>query len=215
MRKLIVPAVLVMAVALTSSASAATWGGEVYGEFNTHTMEQWNDNIDAANESGAEIENINNGFTGGLGLRMWATPSWMFTAGWEPLFVSTEDEVSGDKMNLDANAIVVSGNYFFPSNSSAKYGIGAGVGYYMIGGEAEDGTSGLTTEVSGSTVGFHFMGLAEWTVSPGFAITGGAGYRIANVGDTQFDETSTDPETETDYSGFMARAGLAFYMPSK
>ena len=52
-------------------------------------------------------------------------------------------------------------------------------------------------------------------MSPGFAITGGAGYRIANVGDTQFDETSTDPETETDYSGFMARAGLAFYMPSK
>ena len=114
-----------------------------------------------------------------------------------------------------ANAIVVSGNYFFPTNSNAKYGIGAGVGYYMVGGEAEDGTTSLTTDVSGSTVGFHFMGLAEWTVSPGFAITGGAGYRIANVGDTQFDETSTDPETETDYSGFMARAGLAFYMPSK
>ncbi len=215
MRKLIVPSVLAMALALTSTAAyAATWGGEVYGAFNTHTMEQWNESIDASNQAGADIENVENGITGGLDLRMWATPNWMFSAGWEPLFLNTEDGVSGDKLSLDANAFTITGAYFFPASSNAKYGFGAGLGYYMVGGEAE--STGLpSVDVSGSSVGFHFMGLAEWTVSPGFAVTGGAGYRIANVGDTQFDDQSTDPETETDYSGFMARAGLAFYMPSK
>jgi hypothetical protein len=156
---------------------------------------------------------MTNGFTGGLDVRVWATQSWMFSAGWEPLFVNTEDEASGDKLSVDANAFTVSGAYFFPSPSNAKYGIGAGVGYYSIGGELESG--GSSVDITGSTVGFHFMGLGEWTVSPGFAITGGAGYRIANVGDTKMNDVSSSPEYETDYSGFMARAGLAFYLPSK
>jgi hypothetical protein len=55
--------------------------------------------------------------------------------------------------------------------------------------------------------------MGEWTMSPGFAITGSAGYRFAKISDTQFDDVSSSPETETDYSGLMLRAGLAFYMP--
>jgi len=215
MRKLIVPSVLAVALALTSSAaSAATWGGEVFGAFNTHAMENVNDQIDLANQGGADINNVENGWGGGLGLRMWATPNWMFSAGWEPLWLNAEDEVSGDKTSLNANAFTVTGSYFFPTAGNAKYGIGAGIGYYSMNGDAES-TGSPTVDVTGSTVGFHFMGLAEWTVSPGFAITGGAGYRIANVADTQFDDQSASPEFETDYSGFMARAGLAFYMPTK
>jgi hypothetical protein len=57
------------------------------------------------------------------------------------------------------------------------------------------------------------MGMGEWTFSPGFAITGSAGYRVAKISDTKADGESGDPKFETDYSGVMLRAGLAFYMP--
>jgi len=46
-------------------------------------------------------------------------------------------------------------------------------------------------------------------VSPGFAITGGAGYRTANV---DIDNSSTG--ATVDYSGFIGRVGLAVYVPS-
>jgi hypothetical protein len=53
------------------------------------------------------------------------------------------------------------------------------------------------------------MGHGEWTVSPGFAITAGAGYRFADV---EVDDVT--PEVTVDYSGFMGRVGLAFYLPT-
>jgi hypothetical protein len=73
---------------------------------------------------------------------------------------------------------------------------------------------GTTIELEGSTVGFHFLGMGEWTVSPGFGVLAEAGYRIAKISDTQLDGESNDPEFETDYSGFTGRAGLVFYLPT-
>jgi hypothetical protein len=69
-------------------------------------------------------------------------------------------------------------------------------------------------DVTGTGVGFHILGTGEMTVSPGFGIFGSAGYRMAKVSDTEFDGQGTSPKSETDFSGFTARAGLAFYMPS-
>jgi hypothetical protein len=74
-----------------------------------------------------------------------------------------------------------------------------------------ESTSDLKLE--GSTVGFHFMGLMEYTVKPGFALTGSAGYRVAKIKDTQVQNVSASPELETDYSGLTLRAGMAFYLP--
>ena len=137
----------------------------------------------------------------------------MISGTWEPLFVSREEKVSGDKANLKANAFEATAGYYFPSHTPARFGLGAGLGIYSLGGEITSSTS-PALKLEGSTVGFHFMGLMEWTVKPGFAVTGSAGYRVANIKDTKIDNQSASPELSTDYSGLMLRAGLAFYLPS-
>lgn len=188
-------------------ASAATLGGEVFGAFNSYSMGDVNDALDASNQAGANFDEISSGITGGLALRMWANPNWMFAAGWEPLFAESKDDVTDTTIDAGGNSFQLTAGYFFPTATSAKYGIAAGLGYYSLNGEQSNPTT--TTDVSGNSVGFHFLGMGEWTVSPGFAVTGGAGYRVADV---TVDETS--PESSVDYSGFMGRVGLAFYMPN-
>ena len=209
-------AVLGVLALVPVAASAATFGGEVYGAFNTHTMGDWNDVIDDANTSGGNFDNVSSDLTGGLDLRMWASPNWMFSAGWEPLFLNTEDSSSDTKLTLDANAFTFTGAYYFPSSSKARYGLGAGLGYYVSGGSIESPSS-PTVDIDGSGVGFHFLGLGEWTVSPGFSITAASGYRVAKLSSTELTDgtTTVDSPYDSDYSGFMGRVGLAFYMPTK
>ena len=198
--------------AFVATASAATVGGEVFGAFSTHSMKDWNERlVEPVNQGGGNMDEFSNGFGGGLGLRTWPNSNWMLAATWEPLYVSREEKVSGDKAKLDANAFEATAGYFFPSATPARFGLGAGIGYYSLGGEILSSSS--TLKLEGSTVGFHLMGLMEWTVKPGFAITGTAGYRFADVTDTQVDGVSATPEMSTDYSGVMLRAGLAFYLP--
>ena len=195
---LAVLAAAAMAVTPMQASAAPTFGGEVFGAFNTYAMGDVNDAIDALNGLGADYDNVSNGLTGGLGIRMWANESWMFSGVWEPLFITIEDGQGGPDLTADASSYQFTGSYFFPSMSSARYGIGAGLGYYTL---AED-----TGE--GSGVGFHVLGMGEWTVSRGFSLTAGAGYRVADI------EVDNAGGATADYSGFMARVGLALYMPS-
>jgi len=195
------------------AAAAPTWGGEVFGAFSTHSMKDWNDRVVApANQSGGKMDEFGNGYGGGLGLRMLPNSNWMVSATWEPLFVSREEKVSGDVAKLNANAFEATAGYFFPSHSPARFGVGGGLGIYSLGGEVTSSSSS-DVKLEGSTVGFHFMGLVEWTMKQGVALTGNAGYRIANIKDTKVDNQSATPELATDYSGLMLRAGVAFYLP--
>jgi hypothetical protein len=199
--------------AMVATASAATVGGEVFGAFSTHSMKDWNDRIVApANQSGGNMQDFNTGYGGGLGLRVWPNSKWMIAGTWEPLFVSREEKVSGDKANLKANAFEATAGYFFPTRTPAKFGLGAGLGVYSLGGEITS-TSSSNLKLEGSTVGFHVMGMMEYTIKPGFSFTGNAGYRVANIKDTKVNNVSASPELSTDYSGLMLRAGLAFYLP--
>lgn len=205
--------VFAVALAVPSLASAATFGAEVFGAYNSYAMDDANEGIETMNEGGADFSEISGGLTGGLALKMWANPNWMFSAAWEPLFVSTKDENTDDELSADGNSFQFTAGYFFPTGSSkAKYGLAAGAGHYSLSGENSIG--GVTSETEGSGFGFHFMGLSEWTVSPGFAVNGGAGYRVADVTvDDGDDDDSND--TTADYSGFMGRLGLSFYMPTR
>src|SRR5690348_2188095 len=64
--------------AMAATASAATVGGEVFGAFSTHSMKDWNDRVVApANQSGGNMDNFNNGYGGGLGMRVWPNSTWM------------------------------------------------------------------------------------------------------------------------------------------
>jgi len=215
--KLVMVLALVCFAAAPALAADTKFGAEVFGAFNSYSMSDVNDGIDQLNQNdGTNFDDVSSGLTGGINARMWANQNWMFSAGWEPLFLETKtDTPANGKINLDGNSFQATGGYFFPSHSNGRYGIGAGLGYYSISGEASGVVSGgSTTDITGSTVGFHVMGMGEWTVSPGFAITAASGYRIAKISDTKFDDQSQSPELETDYSGFMGRVGLSFYLPT-
>jgi hypothetical protein len=206
---------LVLAFSILGSfaqpAQAVTIGGEVYGSFNTYAMDDWNDLFDEANQLGADFDEISSGISGGIGGRLWASPNVLIAVAWEPLFASTED--AGVEAKLDGNAFVGTLAYMIPVGTNARYGVGAGGGFYSLNGEiAETGED--TIELTGSTVGFHILGLAEWIVSPGFGITAGAGYRGAKITDTEADGQSQIPEFETDYSGITGRVGVVFYLPN-
>ena len=201
------------AAAIAGPAVAATIGGEVFGAFSTHSMKDWNDRVVAqVNQGGGNMDEFGNGYGGGLGVRTWPTSNWMVSATWEPLRVSREEKVSGDVARLNANAYEATAGYFFPSTSQAKFGLGAGVGYYSLGGEITSSSSS-DVKLEGTTVGFHLHGLMEWTMRQGVALTANAGYRIAKIKDTKVDNQSATPELATDYSGLALRAGVAFYLP--
>jgi hypothetical protein len=206
-------AIACLAALAAPAAAAMNWGGEVFGAFSTHSMSDWNDRVvTPAQQGGADIDEFSTGFGGGLGLRMWPNSNWMVSATWEPLFVSREEKISGDKINLDANAFELTGGYFFPTSSQVKFGVGAGLGVYQLAGEITS-SGNPDVKLEGNTVGFHLHGLMEYLVSPGFAITGNAGYRFADIKDTEADGQSASPEFSTDYSGLALRAGIAFYLP--
>jgi hypothetical protein len=200
----LIPAIVfVGSLTAPTAATAVTFGGQVYGAFNTHSMEDWNDAIDESNDLGAEWDNVGSSFTGGLEARMWVNPNWLIAAGWEPLFLSTEDGSSDAELSLNGHAFTATGGYFFPAAGNARYGVAAGLGLYVNSGELT--STGTSIDIQGNGVGFHFMGLGEWTVSPGFAVTGGVGYRIAKLSKTELtDGTNTvDSPYDNDYSGFM------------
>ena len=230
----------------TASARAGEviWGGEVFGAFNGYSMSDINRQIASANADlaaaglPAGLDEIKHGFSGGLGLRIWATPNVMLNATFEPLFAESKDDFSADfvggggfnhiegssKLNVDGNSFQFGGSYFLPSQGKGRIGFGGSIDYNRLSGEvsqsfvvtgATDTSGAFRGDLEGSGVGFHFHALGEWTVSPGFALTAALGYRIAKIDDTKLDGVSSNPKIETDYSGVLARVGLAFYLPGR
>jgi len=202
-------AVLVAAacVAMPRVSAAANVGGEVFGAFNTHGMSDVNDALEATNAlAGTNFDDIKSGLTGGIAVRVWPTGNWMLSAAWEPLFLESTDDASSTTFNMDAQTFQATAAYFFPTMTPAKFGFGGGAGLYNISGSVSDNTGSV--DVEGSGVGFHVMGMTEMTVSPGFAVTGGLGWRWADI------EIDNAGGSTADYSGMMARVGLAFYLPT-
>jgi hypothetical protein len=199
-----------------SLAAAGTFGAEVFGGFNSYSMKDVND-LNAA--TATDFDDVSSGLSAGLGVRMWANQNWLLSASWEPLFAKTESATTNVKENLNANSFQVSGTYFLPSTTSAKYGFGAGIGYYSIGGEYEvTAPTASTSKIEGSGPGFHVLGTGEWTVNKSWAFTGSAGYRIADI--EMKDEngnnitTASGSNATADYSGFIGRVGVVMYFPS-
>ena len=199
-----------------SFALAGTFGAEAFGSFSTYSMTDVNDAIDVANQAGSSFDNVSSGLSGGLGVRMWANQNWMISGGWEPLRASTESSATSEKFNVNSQSFSVGGTYFMPSATNARYGLGASLGYYTIGGEVEDPTG--TAKIEGSGAGFSFHGTGEWTINKQFAFTGTAGYRLANI--EMKDEAGANLQNAAgenataDYSGFTGRVGVVMYFPS-
>jgi len=207
--KTVLAALCVIAIAAPVT-HAATIGAEVFGAFNTHNMQDVNDALAVDNGLGASFDELSNGMTGGLGMRIWPNATWMIEACWEPLFLESKSSTTNSTWNMDANSLQVSAYRFFPSaNPNARFGVGGGVGIYSVAGENVDPSqTPATLKIEGSGPGLHLMGVGEWTMSPSFNLTGGAGLRFANI---EIDRSTNN--STADYSGFMARVGLAFYFP--
>jgi len=214
-------ALSLFALALAPSlAAAGTFGAEVFGGFNSYSMSDVNDVItDSNTSSGTNFDEVSSGLSAGLGLRMWANQNWLISASWEPLFANTESTANSEKLKLNANSFQLGGTYFLPSNTNAKYGFGAGIGYYSISGEDEvTSPTPATSKIEGSGAGFHLLGVGEWTINKSWAFTGSAGYRIADI--EMKDEngnpvlTPSGSNATADYSGFIGRVGLVMYFPT-
>jgi hypothetical protein len=207
----LVAAVVALAAWMTPASAAPTFGGELFGAYNSYAMTDVNEQIQLANQNdGSTFDELSGSFTGGLGLRTWANTNWLFSASWEPLPSKTESGTT--TLDMNANSFQVNGAYFFPSSSTkARYGIGAGLGYYLLNGKIED--TGSTEDIGGNGVGFQVFGLSEWQVSPGFAVTGTAGYRNADF-EIESENIAELHGRGATYSGFMGRVGMAFYLPT-
>ncbi len=204
-----------------SLAAAGTFGAEVFGGFNSYSMKDVNDGVTLNQSSTASFDEVTSGLSAGLGLRMWANQNWLISAAWEPLFANTESSATSEKRNLNANSFQFTGTYFLPSNTNAKYGFGAGIGYYSIGGESENPAATPTTmKIEGSGPGFHVVGTGEWTINKSWSFTGSAGYRVADIemkdenGNPVPQTASSTTNATADYSGFIGRVGLVMYFPT-
>lgn len=207
----VLSAIVALGVGMTPvNASAATFGVEAFGAYNTYAMDDVNTFIGQANQGGTyAFDELSGGITGGFGLRTWANPSWLITADWEPLRATTES--NGAEINAGANSFQVTAAHFFPSATQARYGIGIGGGYYSLSGSVTgSGDPNTDGDITGSGFGFHALGMGEWHVNESFALTGTAGYRYADIG---VDDSTTDDTVN--YSGAIARVGFAFYMPTQ
>lgn len=162
---------------VASEASAARFGGAVYGSFNTYAMNDWNNVLDDANAAGADFDNVGNGFTAGVELRAWVAPRWMISAGWEPFLLedltnSNSPNPPGGYLSLDGHAFSATGAYFFLPRSvrtkasttksskatteavrpnRAKYGLGAGFDIILNRGELAS-TIDPIIRIEGSTL---------------------------------------------------------------
>lgn len=215
--KALLVALSLFALALAPTlAAAANFGVEGFGSFSTYSMKDVNDALTAANQAGSNFDKMSNGLSGGLGLKMWANQNWAIGASWEPLRASTESKSTSEKFNVNAQSFSATGTYYLPSATNARYGFGAGLGYYSIGGKLEDPTG--STKIEGSSVGFQLHGTGEWSINKQWAFTGLAGYRIAkpDMKDENGNNltTASGSKATADYSGFMGRVGVVMYFPT-
>jgi hypothetical protein len=202
--------------AVPTFAAAANFGAQAFGSFSTYSMKDVNDALSAANAAGSNFKDVNNGLSGGLGLVAWPNTNWQLAANWEPLMASTKSDATNEKFNVNAQTFQVSGTYFLPSATNARYGFGAAAGYYSIGGKVEDPTG--STKIEGSGPGFDLHATGEWSMNKQWAFTGSAGYRIASIDMKDQNgnaiNTASGSQASADYSGFMGRVGVVMYFPS-
>jgi hypothetical protein len=207
---------VVMALVLTASVASAAnmrWGAQAWGSWNTFSMSDWNTAIDAANASGSNFDNINNGFAFGGGPTVMVNENWQFGVHYERL-IAKKSEDQGTEVKPAANAFGVSGGYWFPSHSQMNLGIGASVDYMKLAGTLSDPTTSL--DIHGSGVGGEVMGMANWGFTPMFAGNFGAGYRFAkiNIDDIGGQSTAGSGFDSEDYSGLSLRAGISLTQPA-
>ena len=216
-RSFAVVALALSTIALTASASSAAgmrWGANVFGAFNTHSMKDWNDIIDASNAgSGSNFDNITSGYSAGLGPFVIVDDKWEIGAHYEML-MPKKSEDQGVSIEPKANSFGASIDYLFPAQGSMSFALGISGDYYTLNGELNDPTT--NNKIKGSGVGGQVRATGNYAFAPEFAGFVSAGYRMADIDIDTIggqDVSASGLKTE-DYSGLVLRVGISL-MQSK
>lgn len=214
-RSFAVVAFALTTIALTASISSAQnmrFGGSVFGAFNTHSMKDWNDIIDASNApppsgSGSNFDNITSGYSFGLGPFVIINNNIRLGAHYEML-TAKKSEDQGVSIEPKANSFGASAELLLPTGSSLGIALGGSLDYYTLNGELNDPTT--SNKIKGSGIGGQIFGTASLDLAPEFSLFGSAGYRMADIKiDTigGLDVSASGLEKEN-YSGVVLRVGL-------
>jgi len=153
----------------------------------------------------------------GLGIKFDLNPNWRVYAEYEHLSDNSGGGNLAGSVTIDvASEVFLAGaTYFLPTTGKARFGLGAGVGYYDFGGDlATTGTVGSvpfsgTASASGTTVGFHGRAELDVAMSEKFHFDLALGYRSAS-GELEADGQGTG--TDLDWSGAMTRVGFTWFV---
>jgi len=199
-----VTATLVLAIA--RPGSAAVFGIELAGGYNTYAMSAFNDTLQSSNQSlGTTFPDINDGGGGPfLALRVWPNESILLRFALDILHATSESP----PLTLDVGpvAFTATSTYYFSPERPVRFGLGVGLGWYDIVGWLEG--PGAKIDLTGGGVGFHGQGEVMWRFTRRMSANGVLGYRYAKIDDMKADDVSTN--TEVDFSGLLFRVGLAF-----
>jgi hypothetical protein len=219
---------LLLPWAAAPCAAAVQFGIGAFGTYSTYSMTDLNDDIirplnDLLEGAGASdrMDDVDHGITFGGGLRARTGPKIQLALDYERLNASSDvsDGTGTIEVDVPANAVVATVTYLLSSTSRARYGFGAGIGYYSAdGGFTFDDGAGTVEEekLEGSGLGYHAGFAFGLPLTDQVALDAFGGYRQAKTTDLKWDGvtvTSSEGDDATlDWSGLMARVGLTFYL---
>jgi hypothetical protein len=230
-------AALVLALLVTptwASASSMRWGIAAFGGYQTYSMSDINDAIATINDDAAtsgatgSLDDIKHGIGFGGGIHG-MSETWVASLEYVRLdakssadFNSGGTTITGE-IKVPANGVTAGATYLFPSSSrKARFGLGAGIGYYSADGQDKAITSGgatISNDITGHAFGFHGMGVVDSPISNVVHLELQAGYRYAktsNVKEAGVEALNADgSKAKIDWSGLMTRFGLTFYFGQK
>ena len=215
-------------VAGSAMASDLQLGIEAFAGLNSYRMRDLNEEVKGFNEGlGTDFKLIQRGIGQGVGLRVWAAPTWFVSAAVEPIYALTESNLEGADstglafssyvgLNLDAHSFQIGGGYVVPTASrSIKLGLLGGIGYYRVHGKYKEVVVDteevvVQTGIKGSAVGVHAGVTIERSFNSKFALALAALYRRAKVRNLR-DDDGDKVDLTADYSGLISRIGVIWY----
>ncbi len=218
---------------VTPAVAAGAVGIFGHAGYGTYAMSDLNDTIATINEqlaaAGIQMDEISGGLDVGGGLRLHLSPALDLSAGYERLFASTDVGINvqgteiKQEFQVPANAITGTAELYLPSSGPVRFGVGAGLGYYLASGTSKLTVTGepeVSEDVKGHGFGFHGLALLDVPATESIHLSAAAGFRYARTTNVEVggeEQRNEDGSKSTlDYSGLMTRAGVTVYFsPSR
>ena len=221
----LVPAIVAALVLVTGANAEAAMriGLSGFTGYQGYAMDDINEVLTALDDElsspgdEASIDLLDGDPSFGLGVKFDLNPNWRVYTEYEHLSDNSGggNLVGSVQIDVASETFLVGATYFLPSTGKARFGLGAGVGYYDFGGDLEtSGTVGTTpfsgsASASGTTIGFHGRADLDVTMSEKFHFDLALGYRSAS-GELEADGQGTG--TDLDWSGVMTRVGFTYFV---